>query len=103
MIHVIAAIEIEAGKRAEFLQAFNDNDPSVLEEDGCLAYGPTVDLKTDIAVQVPYRENVVTIVEQWESLDHLFAHLKAPHMATYREKVKDIVKGASLQILEPAE
>jgi quinol monooxygenase YgiN len=47
------------------------------------------------------RDNVVTIVEQWESLDHLRAHMAAPHMATYREIVKDIVKGASLQVLEP--
>lgn len=101
MIHVIATIEIEMGKRDEFIQHFKDNVPNVLEEEGCLAYGPTVDLQTEIPVQVPMRDNTVTIVEQWESLDHLRAHLTAPHMATYREKVKDIVKGASLQVLEP--
>jgi quinol monooxygenase YgiN len=102
MIHVIATIEVAVGKRDEFIGHFNDNVPHVLAEDGCLAYGPTVDLKTDIAVQIPLRDNVVTIVEQWESLAHLKAHIVAPHMATYREKVKDIVKGASLQVLEPA-
>ncbi|MGA1198815.1 MAG: putative quinol monooxygenase [Candidatus Latescibacterota bacterium] len=102
MIHVIATIEVVPGKRDEFIGHFNDNVPNVLAEDGCLAYGPTVDLETDLAVQIPLRDNVVTIVEQWESLDHLKAHIVAPHMATYREKVKDIVKGASLQVLEPA-
>jgi quinol monooxygenase YgiN len=102
MIHVIASIEVEPGTRAEFIAHFNDNVPNVLAEDGCLGYGPTVDLDTGIAVQVPLRENVVTIVEQWESLDHLRAHISAPHMASYREKVKHIVKGASLQVLAPA-
>lgn len=101
MIHVIATIEIEPGKRNDFIQIFKDNVPNVLAEDGCIEYGPTVDLKTDIGPQIPLRENVVTIMEKWESLDHLMAHLKAPHMATYREKVKTIVKGASLQILQP--
>ena len=101
MIHVIASIEVEAGKRDEFIGHFNDNVPNVLAEDGCLAYGPTVDLVTGVPVQVPLGDNVVTIVEQCESLDHLRAHMAAPHMATYREIVKDIVKGASLQVLEP--
>jgi quinol monooxygenase YgiN len=102
MIHVIAAIEVEAGKRDEFIGHFKDNIPNVLAEDGCLEYGPTVDLQAEIPVQVPLRDNIVTIVEKWESLDNLKAHMVAPHMATYREKVKDIVKGASLQVLEPA-
>ena len=102
MIHVIASIEIAEGKRDEFLKAFYANVPNVRAEEGCLAYGPTVDVPTGIAVQVPVRDHMVTVVEQWESLDHLKAHLVAPHMAAYREQVKDFVKGASLQVLEPA-
>ncbi|MFH1569176.1 MAG: antibiotic biosynthesis monooxygenase [Gemmatimonadota bacterium] len=42
------------------------------------------------------------MVEQWASLAALQAHLGAPHMATYRQRVKDLVKGVSLQVLEPA-
>ncbi len=102
MIHVIATVELHDGKRDDFLTVFNHNLPNVVDEDGCLAYNAAVDLETDIAVQEPVRPNVVTIVEQWESLDHLKAHLNAPHMATYRESVKDLVKGVSLQILQPA-
>lgn len=102
MIHVIATIEVVEGKRDEFISIFNDNLPNVLAEDGCLDYGPTVDLEVEIGIPVPVRGNVVTIVERWESLDHLKAHLAAPHMATYREQVKDIVAGVTLQILEPA-
>ena len=102
MIHVIATIEVHDGKRDAFLTELHGNVGNVLAEDGCLAYGPAVDAATDIGAQIPFRDNAVTVVEQWESLDALHAHLAAPHMATYREAVKDIVKGVSLQILEPA-
>ena len=101
MIFVIATIEIKPGKRDAFLAEFHKNMPNVHGEKGCLEYGPTVDLKTDIKAQIPPRENVVTIVEKWESLPALQAHLSASHMAAYRERVKDYVVGASLQILEP--
>ena len=102
MVHVIATIEVVEGKRDKFISIFKENLPNVLAEDGCLDYGPTVDLDSGIPVQMPVRDNVVTVVEQWESMDHLNAHLAAPHMATYREQVKDVVTGVTLQILEPA-
>ena len=67
MIFVIATIELKPGKREAFLAEFNRNVPNVRAEKGCLEYGPTVDVKTDIKAQIPLRENVVTIVEKWET------------------------------------
>lgn len=101
MIHVIATVELVPGKRPEFLAAFRENVPSVLGEDGCLEYGPTVDVATGIGAQIPIRENVITIVEKWRDLKALQAHLSAPHMLSYRERVKHLVAKVSLQILEP--
>lgn len=102
MICVIATIEVVDGAREEFIAAFKANVPNVLAEEGCIEYAPTVDLATDIGAQGPLREQVVTIVEKWESLQALEAHLAAPHMLEYREQVKDLVRGVSLQILQPA-
>jgi quinol monooxygenase YgiN len=102
MIHVIATIEIAAGKRADFLREFHALVPQVLAEDGCLDYGPTVDVASGIPVQNALRENSVTVVERWRDLDALRAHLAAPHMQTYRTKVKDLVLGMQLQVLAPA-
>ena len=102
MVHVIAEIEIAEGKRDEFLKEFHALVPKVHEENGCIEYGPTVDVATDIAVQGPVRDNVAVIVEKWESLDCLNAHLAAPHMGEYREKVKDLVVSVKLQVLQPA-
>lgn len=101
MIYVIATVQVVPGKRDMFLDEFRRLVPSVLAEQGCLFYGPTVDIASGLARQIPLRESVVTIVESWESLVDLQAHIAAPHMATYRERVKDLVLGSELQILSP--
>ena len=102
MIHVIATIELRPGTREGYLAEFRRLVPRVKAESGCLDYGPTVDARTDIGAQIPCRENAVTIIERWESLAHLKAHLAQPHMAEYRKNVKDFVAKVTLQILEPA-
>ena len=101
MIHVIANIELKPGARDAFLKVFRALVPKVRAEAGCLDYGPTVDAATGIGAQIPIRDNVVTIVERWESLDALKTHLAAPHMAEYRQAAKDLVVKVTLQVLEP--
>ena len=103
MIHVIATIELVPGGRAAFLEEFRKLVPLVRAEDGCLAYGPNLDLSTDIAAQLPLRDDVVTVMEQWRDLPALKAHLTAPHMQAYRPRVKDLVQAVRLQVLEPVE
>jgi quinol monooxygenase YgiN len=102
MIQVIATIETAPGKRDDFLAAFAELVPDVRAEQGCIEYGPTVDLPTSIADQPAPRENVVTVIEKWESVEALRKHLEAPHMTRYRRTVKDIVLGVSIRVLEPA-
>lgn len=102
MICVIATIRLAEGGRADFLAEFAKIVPLVLAEEGCLEYQPMVDVPTEIGAQEQAGEDVVTVVEKWESLDALEAHLMAPHMLEYRKRVKDLVAGASLSILEPA-
>ncbi len=103
MIYVIATIELVPGKRADFLREFNANVPAVVAEEGCIEYVPAIDLQTSIDAQGDARENVVTVVEKWVDTEALEAHLIAPHMLTYRAKVKDFVKHVALQVLEPAQ
>ena len=101
MIHVIATIEVAPGKREAFLKEFRRILPLVRAEAGCLEYGPTIDVPTGIPVQGPPRDNVVTAIEKWESVEALKAHLGAPHMLEYRTRVKGLVTGVQLQIMEP--
>jgi quinol monooxygenase YgiN len=101
MIVVIATIEIASGRRDEFLEEFRRVVPFVLNEEGCIEYWPMVDVDTGIAAQGGVREDAVTIVEKWDSVAALQAHLNAPHMHDYRGRVKELVKKTSLQIVEP--
>lgn len=102
MIHVLATITVKPGKRDAFLAEFHRIMPMVHAEAGCVEYGPAVDVASGISVQAPLRENVAVVIEKWESLAALKAHLQAPHMIEYRMRVKDLVDGVTLQILEPA-
>lgn len=102
MIHVLATVELVPGQREAFLIEFAKLVTLVRAEDGCLEYGPAVDVATSIAVQVAPRPDVVIVVEKWATLAALEVHLTAPHMADYRQRVKDLVRQVSLQILQPA-
>ena len=64
--------------------------------------GPTIDVETGIERQAGQEDNVVVIVEKWETLEDLKAHLVAPHMNAYRERVKDMVENGHLRITQPA-
>ena len=101
MIHVLASIHIRSGKRERFVELFKANVPNVLAEQGCVEYTPAVDLDALLPPQI-LDENTVTIIEKWECLKALMAHLKAPHMLAYREEVKDLVEETELKILKEA-
>ena len=101
MINVIASIHIKEGRLIEFIEIFKSNIPNVLEEKGCIEYVPTIDVATGLPPQ-ELNNNVVTIIEKWDSLEDLQAHLSAPHMLAYKETVKDIVDKVSLKVLGEA-
>ena len=101
MVHVIASIYVKDGQMPQFIEIFKSNVPKVLEEPGCLEYIPTLDLPTGLPPQ-ELDNNVATIIEKWRSLDDLKAHLSAPHMLDYQEKVKDLVYKLSIKVLEGA-
>lgn len=101
MIHVLATVEVAPGRREDFLVEFRKVMPLVRAEEGCMEYGPAVDTPTGFPAQNSLREHTVVIVERWESLATLKAHLDAPHMHEYRGRVKELVKGVMLQVLEP--
>lgn len=101
MIHVIASVQVKPGTVKEFLGIFKANVPLVKAEKGCIQYVPTVDINADLLPQV-MDENAVTIVEAWESLNDLRAHLGSPHMLAYREKVSAIVESVTIRVLQEA-
>ena len=101
MIHVLATISTTPGHRDDFLKEFAKVAIPVRQEAGCIEYSATVDAVTDLPLQQKLGDDKVLIVEKWESLDHLKAHLVAPHMAEYRVHVKPYMQSVVLQVLDP--
>jgi quinol monooxygenase YgiN len=99
MICVIATIETAPGRREDLLAVFQKLVPQVLAEKGCIEYVPMIDVPCDLTTPRP---NVVTMVEKWESLEALRAHLAAPHMSEFRRQTADLRLSLSLQVLGTA-
>jgi quinol monooxygenase YgiN len=102
MIHVLATIELQPNQRQAFLAEFHKLMPKVRAEQGCLEYGPAVEITTPISIQSPPRADIVLVIEKWDSVAALEAHLAAPHMADYRAATAEMVRSVTLQVLEPA-
>lgn len=101
MIFVVATIHVNAGQRDAFLGELAEILDLVRAEEGCVEYSPAVEIESRIPVQAAPRTDAVTIVEKWASVEALTRHLSAPHMVTYRERVRGYVKWVDLRILEP--
>lgn len=102
MIHVIAVITAQPGKRAEILQHFRANVPNVHKEKGCIEYGAAVDAENALAFQTKYGPDTFLVIEKWESMEALKAHAAAPHMAAYGAKTKELIASRVIHILTPA-
>ncbi len=98
MIIVLASIYVKPGKVQELLPILKDNVPDVRNEKGCIEYIPGADCDAGMPRQI-LEKDVVTILEKWESLDALRAHLGSTHMQVYREKVKNIVEKVTVKVL----
>lgn len=99
MVHVLAVVTTKPGMRGRVLEKFNANVPAVRAEDGCIEYGATIDHADAGDVQTKFGDETFVVVEKWASLDALKAHIKAPHMAAYGAKVKDMLADRRIHIM----
>ena len=102
MIHVIAIITAKPGKREEILRHFRANVPAVRAEKGCIEYGAAVDAENALKFQTKWGPGTFLVVEKWDSMEALQAHVAAPHMAAYGAKTKELLASRVIHILSPA-
>ncbi|MEM9433140.1 MAG: putative quinol monooxygenase [Pseudomonadota bacterium] len=96
-VYVMAVLTAKPGRRAEILSAFAENLPAVLAEDGCVTYVPAIDHPGSTA---PQGDDVIVVVEEWSSADHLEAHRTAPHMVAFGERVGPLLANRAIHVLE---
>jgi quinol monooxygenase YgiN len=100
MIHVLAIITAKPGQREAILKEFRANIPAVHAEKGCIEYGPAIDAEG--STQAAFGPDGFVVIEKWESIEALKAHAKAPHMAAYAAKTKDMIASRVIHVLTPA-
>lgn len=99
MIHVVAIITAQPGKRDELLKAFIDVVPTVHKEKGCIEYQPVTD--TDNAgSQAKIGDDSYMVIEKWETMDDLRAHAASSHMAEYGTKAGHLVADRKVYVLD---
>lgn len=101
MLTVIADIRTRPGAhhRQAVLDAFARIIPTVLQEAGCHGYAPLVDHADSVSFQTIHPDAVI-MLEQWESVANLEAHLQTTHMKAWHEDVKNDVLDIHVRILE---
>jgi quinol monooxygenase YgiN len=101
MIHVLAVITARPGMRDAVLEAFRENRPNVLAEDGCIEYAAAIDAADAPPMQAACGPDTFVVVEKWATMDALRAHAAAPHMAAYAAKTRDRVASRTIHVLAP--
>lgn len=101
MIHVLAIITAKPGRRADVLREFTANLPAVRAEEGCIEYGPATDVEVLGPAQAMLGEDAFVVVEKWRSVEALKAHARAPHMAAYAQRTKEMVASRVIHVLSP--
>lgn len=101
MLTVIAEIRTRPGQhhRQAVLDQFTKTIPAVLQEEGCHGYAPMVDHAAGVSFQTTAPDSIV-MIEKWESVAHLEAHLQTAHMKAHQEAVKGDVLETTIRILE---
>lgn len=87
--------DIEAYKRLTL-----DVVPKVRAEDGCRLYTLLQDSSADWDKPMRFGERTMWMVERWDSVDALKAHLEAPHMKAFGPAARAMRSGGTFHVLE---
>lgn len=103
MITVLAEIRTRPGAhhRQAVIDSFQQIVETVLAEEGCHGYAPFIDYNADVSFQLKAPDSIF-MIEKWQSVAHLEAHLKTAHMQAHNQRVKDDVLDVHVHILENA-
>ena len=95
MIIVAGTVRVPLERVEELREIARQTVEAVRTEDGCILYSFSADL-TD--------PGLLRIYEQWESREHLKAHLTQPHMKPWRDKLAEIgASGRDIKTYEAGE
>ena len=74
--------------------------PTVRAEDGCRMYTLLRDAATDWDRPMRFGERTMWMLEKWDSVDALKAHLETPHMKAFGPSVRPTRTASTFHVLE---
>ena len=74
--------------------------PTVRAEDGCRMYTLLKDAATDWDKPMRFGERTMWMLEKWDSVDALKAHLETPHMKAFGPTVRPMRTASTFHVLE---
>ena len=98
MIKLVVTMQIKPGKMPAFIELFNRLQPSVLAEEGCREYHLFREIEG--GTDTPDPDSVV-LLEQWDSIEHLQAHLATELMRDFKREAAELRASVNLKIVSP--
>lgn len=74
--------------------------PTVRAEEGCSLYTLLKDADTDWDKPMKFGERTMFMLEKWDSVEALKAHLATPHMKAFGPTVRDMRTSSTFHVLE---
>ncbi len=103
MLTIIAEVCTHPGAhhRDAVLALFKSVMPTVLKEAGCHGYAPMLDADVNADFQST-DANCIVMIEKWEDMAALRAHMETPHMVAFHEQAGEHIAGIKVKILDAA-
>lgn len=91
-----------AGVRARYVEAVDQVLAEVRAEPGCLFYSLMGDAETEWTAPQRGGDGVLWMIEHWDSVDSLKAHLETPHMRKFAPAAAPLRSGSTFRVLQEA-
>ena len=92
-------LKADADRRA-YVGKTLDVVPTVRGEKGCRVYTLLEDAKTDWDKPQRFGERTLWMLERWDSIEALKAHLDTPHMKAFGPTVRDLRENGTFHVLQ---
>lgn len=100
-VFVLCRFDLKAdADRKTYVDRTLDVVPTVRDERGCRVYTLLEDAKTDWDKPQRFGERTLWMLERWDSIDALKAHLDTPHMKAFGPTVRDLRERGTFHVLQ---
>lgn len=103
MILVIAEMKVKPENRDVLLTSFREIVPQVRKERGCIEYAAALDTSAGLPGEPAPRDDVLVVLERWESPEALREHFNAPLLQSFFQKTQGLIESVTTRVLRPVE